>query len=247
MISTLTDSNGNLLSVSDKVRDEEGLTWFVLSMFPEINSVVGITTNEDRFDRKAFRPEELEIIWWHIVMSVGISMRPTERTWGTQKNQITVSKIINPIVIIIGTHLWKRITIGEMHFPTWIACVTFASILPTKKKRSPGNKKSSRLGTPGFLAQGTSRPSFFRLELDHEIHRPIHDPSHVVSTRSHDGHLHRNRITGSPTLWRSRIWHTLGHCYWSRTSNYLRIIKNPHFWGFLFFYSFSSGIIFTGT
>ena len=62
MISTLTDSNGNLLSVSDKVRDEEGLTWFVLSMFPEINSVVGITTNEDRFDRKAFRTEELEII-----------------------------------------------------------------------------------------------------------------------------------------------------------------------------------------
>mgnify|MGYP001365350541 FL=1 len=61
-MSTLTDSNGNLLSVSDKVRDEEGLTWFVLSMFPEINSVVGITTNEERFDRKAFRPEELEVI-----------------------------------------------------------------------------------------------------------------------------------------------------------------------------------------
>ena len=62
MISTLTDSKGNLLAVSDKVRDEEGLTWFVLSMFPEINSVVGITTNEDRFDRKAFRPDELEVI-----------------------------------------------------------------------------------------------------------------------------------------------------------------------------------------
>ena len=62
MISTLTDSKGNLLAVSDKVRDEEGLTWFGLSMFPEINSVIGITTNEDRFDRKAFRPEELEII-----------------------------------------------------------------------------------------------------------------------------------------------------------------------------------------
>ena len=61
MISTLTDSNGNLLSCSDEVRDEEGLTWWVLSMFPEINSVVGITTNEDRFDRKAFRPEELTI------------------------------------------------------------------------------------------------------------------------------------------------------------------------------------------
>ena len=61
-ISTMKDSKGNLLAVSDKVRDEEGLTWFVLSMFPEINSVVGITTNEDRFDRKAFRPEELEII-----------------------------------------------------------------------------------------------------------------------------------------------------------------------------------------
>ena len=61
-MSQLTDVNGNLLSVSDQVRDEEGLTWFVLSMFPEINSVVGITTNEERFDRKAFRPEELTII-----------------------------------------------------------------------------------------------------------------------------------------------------------------------------------------
>ena len=61
-LSTLTDSKGSLLAVSDKVRDEEGFTWWVLSMFPEINSVVGITTNEDRFDRKAFRPEELTII-----------------------------------------------------------------------------------------------------------------------------------------------------------------------------------------
>ena len=61
-ISTLKDSKGNLLAVSDKVRDEEGFSWFVLSMFPEINSVVGITTNEDRSDRKAFRPEELTII-----------------------------------------------------------------------------------------------------------------------------------------------------------------------------------------
>ena len=61
-ISTLKDSKGNLLAVSDKVRDEEGFSWFVLSMFPEINSVVGITTNEDRFDRKAFRPDELEIL-----------------------------------------------------------------------------------------------------------------------------------------------------------------------------------------
>ena len=61
-MSQLTDVNGNLLSVSDQVRDEEGCTWWVLSLFPEINSVVGITTNEDRFDRKAFRPEELTII-----------------------------------------------------------------------------------------------------------------------------------------------------------------------------------------
>ena len=61
-LSTLTDSKGSLLAVSDKVRDEEGFTWWVLSMFPEINSVVGITTNEDRNDRKAFRPEELTII-----------------------------------------------------------------------------------------------------------------------------------------------------------------------------------------
>ena len=61
-ISTLKDSKGTVLAVSDKVRDEEGSSWWVLSMFPEINSVIGITTNEDRFDRKAFRPEELEII-----------------------------------------------------------------------------------------------------------------------------------------------------------------------------------------
>ena len=61
-ISTLKDSKGNLLAVSDKVRDEEGFSWFVLSMFPEINSVVGITTNEDRSDRKTFRPEELTIL-----------------------------------------------------------------------------------------------------------------------------------------------------------------------------------------
>ena len=61
-ISKLKDSKGNLLAVSDKVRDEEGLTWWVLSMFPEINSVVGITTNEERSDRKAFRPEELTIL-----------------------------------------------------------------------------------------------------------------------------------------------------------------------------------------
>ena len=61
-LSTLTDSKGSLLAVSDKVRDEEGFTWWVLSMFPEINSVVGITVNEDRSDRKAFRPEELTIL-----------------------------------------------------------------------------------------------------------------------------------------------------------------------------------------
>ena len=61
-ISTLKDSKGQVLAVSDKVRDEEGFSWFVLSMFPEINSVVGITTNEDRSDRKAFRPEELTIL-----------------------------------------------------------------------------------------------------------------------------------------------------------------------------------------
>ena len=58
----LTDSKGQVLSCSDRVRDEEGFDWWVLSMFPEINSVVCITTNEDRFDRKAFRPDELTII-----------------------------------------------------------------------------------------------------------------------------------------------------------------------------------------
>tara|TARA_B000000609_G_C23988574_1_gene248491 strand:- start:125 stop:427 length:303 start_codon:yes stop_codon:yes gene_type:complete len=74
-------------------------------------------------------------------MFVGISMRPTERRWGTLKNRITVSKIINPIVIIIGTHLWKRITIGETHFPTSIVCVISVSILPTRKRKSPGPEK----------------------------------------------------------------------------------------------------------
>ena len=44
----LTDSKGQVLSCSDRVRDEEGFDWWVLSMFPEINSVVGITVNEDR-------------------------------------------------------------------------------------------------------------------------------------------------------------------------------------------------------
>ena len=58
----LTDSKGQVLSCSDRVRDEEGFDWWVLSMFPEINSVVGITVNEDRSDRKAFRPEELTIL-----------------------------------------------------------------------------------------------------------------------------------------------------------------------------------------
>ena len=61
-MSQLTDAKGQILSCSDKVRGEEGFTWWVLSMFPDINSVVGITTNEDRNDRKAFRPEELTII-----------------------------------------------------------------------------------------------------------------------------------------------------------------------------------------
>ena len=58
----LTDSKGQVLSCSDRVRDEEEFDWWVLSMFPEINSVVGITVNEDRSDRKAFRPEELTIL-----------------------------------------------------------------------------------------------------------------------------------------------------------------------------------------
>ena len=74
-------------------------------------------------------------------MSVGILTKPTDKRWSTQKNQITVSKIINPIVIIIGTHLWKRITIGEMHFPTSIVCVRSVSISPTRKRKSPGPKK----------------------------------------------------------------------------------------------------------
>jgi len=55
--------------------------------------------------------------------------------------------------------------------------------LRSGKPGGRSHKKSSRPGSPGFLAQGDATSPFFRLELDHEIHRPIHDPSHLDGIR----------------------------------------------------------------
>ena len=50
-------------SIADKVRDIDSLTeWWVLTLYPELNQVVCITTDESRKDRKTFRPDQLEII-----------------------------------------------------------------------------------------------------------------------------------------------------------------------------------------
>ena len=50
-------------SISDKVRHIDSLTeWWVLTLYPEINAVVCITTDESRRDRKTFKPHQLEII-----------------------------------------------------------------------------------------------------------------------------------------------------------------------------------------
>ena len=49
--------------ISDKVREIDSLTeWWVLTLYPELNSVVCITTDESRNTRKTFKPHQLEII-----------------------------------------------------------------------------------------------------------------------------------------------------------------------------------------
>ena len=50
-------------AISDKVRDIDNLTeWWVLTLYPNINAIVCITTREDRDDRRTFKPHQLEII-----------------------------------------------------------------------------------------------------------------------------------------------------------------------------------------
>ena len=50
-------------AIADKVRELDNLTeWWVLTLYPELNSVVCITTDESRSTRKTFKPHQLEII-----------------------------------------------------------------------------------------------------------------------------------------------------------------------------------------
>ena len=50
-------------AIADKVREIDSLTeWWVLTLYPDLNKVVCITTDESRKTRKTFRPDQLEII-----------------------------------------------------------------------------------------------------------------------------------------------------------------------------------------
>ncbi len=50
-------------SIADKVRDIDSLSeWWVLTLYPELDSVVCITTDESRSTRKTFKPHQLEIL-----------------------------------------------------------------------------------------------------------------------------------------------------------------------------------------
>ena len=50
-------------SIGDKVRDiETGREWWVLTLFPELNNVVCITTDESRSTRKSYKPNQLEFL-----------------------------------------------------------------------------------------------------------------------------------------------------------------------------------------
>ena len=63
VISTMEDTNNVILSVADKVRDIDSLSeWWVLTLYPELDSVICITTDESRKTRKTFKPHQLEII-----------------------------------------------------------------------------------------------------------------------------------------------------------------------------------------
>ena len=63
VISTMEDTNNVILSVADKVRDIDSLSeWWVLTLYPELDSVICITTDESRKTRKTFKPHQLEIL-----------------------------------------------------------------------------------------------------------------------------------------------------------------------------------------
>ena len=50
-------------SIGDKVINPDDYSeWWVLTLYPNINAIVCITTREDRNDRRTFKPHQLEII-----------------------------------------------------------------------------------------------------------------------------------------------------------------------------------------
>ena len=50
-------------AIGDKVMFTDDYSeWWVLTLYPELNSVVCITTDESRSTRKTFKPHQLEII-----------------------------------------------------------------------------------------------------------------------------------------------------------------------------------------
>ena len=50
-------------AIGDRVRFTDDYSeWWVLTLFPNINALVCITTKEDRKDRRTFKPHQLEII-----------------------------------------------------------------------------------------------------------------------------------------------------------------------------------------
>ena len=63
IISKMEDTNNVVFSISDKVSAMDSLTeWWVLTLYPKLNLVVCITTDESRKTRKTFKPHQLEII-----------------------------------------------------------------------------------------------------------------------------------------------------------------------------------------
>ena len=50
-------------AIGDRVRFTDDYSeWWVLTLYPNINALVCITTKEDRKDRRTFKPHQLEII-----------------------------------------------------------------------------------------------------------------------------------------------------------------------------------------
>ena len=50
-------------AIGDRVRFTDDYSeWWVLTLYPNINALVCITTKEDRKDRRTFKPHQLEIV-----------------------------------------------------------------------------------------------------------------------------------------------------------------------------------------